>query len=172
MRQSTLLQNKIVERLSRHFSGVVKEWDVTKDATDAFSEPVYGPRLDVAVGPFNITEEDKVEKVNEIVMMFSENAPQRLKDIIASRNLHQNNNPRCTLAIEVVYSGSSKHILGDITNSSMMGLYGFVVANRSMFNKVSRIFEYSKIIKRVGKAPADLFSNVCVISNEDFLELL
>lgn len=150
---------------------VEKEWSVTKNATDAFftQVDVYAPRLDVAVGPFNIEEGNKA---NEIKNAFVHNAPQRLKDLVRSAELRENGNPRCTLAIEVVYSGSSKHILGDITNASMMGLYGFVVASSSTFDKLKRIFEYSKVIKRVGKAPEDLFSNVCVISDEKFLKLL
>lgn len=169
MRPSTVFQNKITEKLQQYFSEVKTEWSVTKNATDVFSVPVYGPRVDVAVGPFNI---EKGNKIDEIKTVFKNKAPQKLKNYIESNNLSENANPRCVLAIEVVFSGSSKHILGDITNASMMGLYGFVVASNSKFNKLKRIFEYSKVIKQVGKAPKGLFSNVCVISEEMFLELL
>ena len=174
MRPSTLFQNEIIEKLCEYFPEVKKEWSVTDNATDDFSNPsrVYGPRLDVAVGPFNVGKGSAVEKADKIRNAFSQNAPQKLKNIITLRGLRQNGNPRCTLAIEVVYSGSSKHILGDITNASMMGLYGFVVASNSTFDRLQRIFEYTKVIKHVGKAPLDLFSNVCVISNVDFLRLL
>jgi len=169
MRASTSFQNVITEKLGKYFPEVEKEWDVTKNATDLFSTDVYGPRLDVAVGPFNTEEGNKIDEIRNA---FFQKVPQELKNIIESRNLRENRNPRCMLAIEVVYSGSSKHILGDITNASMMGLYGFVVANSSTFDKLKRIFEYSKVIKHVGKAPVDLFSNVCVISDKEFLKLL
>lgn len=174
MSASTSFQNTIVEKLRQHFTEVEKEWRITKGATDPLSvnADVYAPRLDVAVGPFNVREEDKVEMVDTIKTVFSQKAPQELKNIITSRRLKQNQNPRCTIAIEVVYSGSSKHILGDITNASVMGLYGFVVASNSTFEKLKRIFEYSKVIKQVGKVPEDMFSNVCVISGDNFLRLL
>lgn len=171
MNFSTLFQNKVTEKLLEHFQQVKKEWRITQNATDAFSSnvDVYAPRIDVAVGPFNVSEGN--EK-NRIVQTFVDKAPQRMKSIIESGHLRENENPRCMLAIEVVYSGSTKHVLGDITNASMMGLYGFVVANSDMIDKVKRIFEYTKTIKHVGKAPIDLFSNVMVISTDEFLELL
>ena len=171
MSSSTSFQNEIAERLREHFQEVEKEWRITKNATDEFSinADVYAPRLYVAVGPFNVEEGNKV---NDLVRTFSNDAPSGLKNLVESNVLRKNVNPRCVLAIEVVYSGSTKHILGDITNASMMGLYGFVVASSYLFSKVERIFEYTKAIKRVGKAPEELFANVCIISDSEFLERL
>jgi len=164
-------QNIIIERLRRHSLEVEKEWGITRNANDIFStgKRRYAPRLDVAVGPFNVRVENKKNKIRST---FNRNVPQKLKHRIESNVLRENINPRCMLAIEVVFSGSSKHILGDITNASMMGLYGIVVANNSMVNKVKRIFEYVKVVKQVGKAPSGLFSNVCLISDEEFLKLI
>ena len=87
--------------------------------------------------------------------------------------LSTNANPRCSLAIEVVFSGSSKHILGDITNASMMGLYGLVVVKdeERILEKAKRIFEYVKRIIEVGKAPANLFQNTRILSASEFLHL-
>lgn len=171
MSSSKSFQNEIVEKLSRHFEDVKMEWRITQDATDAFSAnvDVYAPRIDVAVGPFNVSDGNER---NNIANEFENSAPQNLKNLIESNSLQKNNNPRCMLAIEVVYSGSTKHILGDITNASMMGLYGFVIAHNDRIDEVNRIFEYTKIIKAVHKAPNDLFSNVKVISTNEFLELL
>ncbi len=164
-------QNRITEKLREYFLEVEKEWSVTRGATDILStnKKRYAPRLDVAVGPFSVSVGNKENKIKNT---FDHKAPRNLRRFIESSMLQENSNPRCMLAIEVVFSGSSKHILGDITNASMMGLYGFVVASSSTFKKVNRIFEYVKIIKQVGKAPSELFSNVCVVSDEEFLKLL
>lgn len=171
MRASTSLQNKIMVRLGEYFPEVVKEWDISKNATDAFSRNlgIYAPRPDVSVGPFNI---ERGNKINEIRKIFNDLAPSKLKQHVRMLGLHENENPRCTLAIEVVYSGSSKHMLGDITNASMMGLYGFVIASNSTFNTLERILKYVNAVKHVHKAPDSILSNVCVIKDADFLRLL
>ena len=54
----------------------------------------------------------------------------------------------------------------------MMGLYGVVVFNAAMEAKVKRVLEYVSAIKEVGKAPADLFSNMLAISTVEFLKLI
>lgn len=174
MSQADPIQTRIAEKLSEHFSEVEKEWRITKNATDSFSIniDVYAPRLDVAVGPFNTDEPHKEENVEKIQKTFSQKATKELKNIVELKRLEQNQNPRCMLAIEVAFSGSEKHFLGDITNASMMGLYGFVVANNSTLDKLERIFRYAKVAKQVGKMPVNLFSNVCIISDEKFLQLL
>jgi hypothetical protein len=174
MSETSSVQDRIIEKLRGYQLVVEKEWRITKNATDSFSPNVYtyAPRLDIAVGPFNVEESNKVEKADAIKSAFSKNAPQQLRDFIKYQNLKQNKNPRCMLAIEVAFSGSEKHFLGDITNASMMGLYGFVVANNSTLDNLKRIYQYAKIAKNIGKAPVDLFSNVCVILDEKFLCLL
>ncbi len=167
---SVSFQNKIIEELHRYFTEVKKEWSISSNATDAFSvNGIYAPRLDIAVGPFNVEEGNRL---SEIATVFSDKAPLRMKNLVKSECLVKNTNPRCTLAIEVAFSGSEKHYLGDITNASMMGLYGFVITCDNNSNDIKRIFEYTKTVKRVGKAPDDLFSNVCVLSDDEFLELL
>lgn len=106
----------------------------------------------------------------DLEKFWQKRSPKKLKNV--TRNLWRNNNPRCSLAIEIVFSGSSKHILGDITNASMMGLYGIVVPSTRMDAKVRRIFEYIKVIKNLGKAPEDLFRNVIIIPQNDFIKLI
>lgn len=170
MRDSTRLQNEIVEKLSGYLNAE-KEWPIKKNATDKFSNQkhVYLPRLDVAVGPFSTVEGNTHD---EIMKIFKQMAPERLQKYIKENKLKENSNPRCMLAIEVAHSGSSKHMLGDITNASMMGLYGFVIGSISTIDKLNRIFNYSKILKDLGKMEKNLFTNVCIISKEKFMELL
>ncbi len=169
MRDSTRLQNEIVEKLS--YLNAEKEWPIKKNATDRFSnqKQVYLPRLDVAVGPFSIVEGNTHDAIMKI---FKQIAPKKLQEYVKENKLKENPNPRCMLAIEIAYSGSSKHMLGDMTNASMMGLYGFVIGSRSTIDKLNRIFHYSKILKDLGKMEKNLFTNVCIISKEKFMELL
>ena len=123
-------------------------------------------RVDVAVGPFSVVP----GKNHEIEQVFCKKAPGKLKRV--TEGLGKNRNPRCSLAIEVVFSGSSKHILGDITNASMMGLYGFVVTSEDMLKMAQRVYEYIKTVKELEKAGDDLFNNVCILSAQEFLSLL
>lgn len=78
-----------------------------------------------------------------------------------------NENPRCLLAIEVVFSGSAKHMLGDLLNASALGLFGLVVCHESKFAKVNRNREYAIELANLGKIPT-LFQNVRVITFSDF----
>ncbi|MCK5510347.1 hypothetical protein KAI65_02275 [Candidatus Parcubacteria bacterium] len=165
MRKSTIYQNKIEKLLIKHFSEIKTEWAVSRKSTDSFRlKSNYAPRLDIAIGPFNVGNHITTFDIEREY----DKSPQKLKEYITNKNLKTNNNPRCTLAVEVVFSGSSKHILGDITNASVMGLYGFVVANDKMYKKIQRIFNYTQLIKSLDKVPNNLFNNVSFLNISDF----
>ncbi len=171
MSETELFQNKILTMLGDHFDEVTDEWPVSLEATDDLSPDSdrYTPRIDVAVGPFNVG----IENIkNKIESTFLRDTPEKLKNFIESNTSGKNQNPRCTLAIEIEFSGSEKVLLGDITNASMMGLYGFVIANDSTMESLRRVFRYTKVVKDLEKAPQDLFSNICIISDSEFVELL
>lgn len=157
------LEQSLVLRFGRRL--VRSEWSIAAGATDSFSRSVglYVPRLDLAVGPFNVDPGtwDHAQRLPEIPSEL------RLRLPTITRQ-----NPRCLLAIEVVFSGSSKHVLGDLTNASMMGLYGAVVAHPSMVDKAKRILEYGKRLHAVGKSQDYLFANTEVFSSEEFIGLL
>ncbi len=147
------------------------EWNISKEATDGFarSADTYAPCLDLAVGPFNIHQGNQREVTKEKLF---QRCPRKLKNYLKSQRLFLNPNPRCALGIEVVFSGSSKHILGDITNASMMGLYGIVIVDTKMYDKVNRIHMYVNKLKQIGKAPINLFNNIIIIKTQEFLDLL
>jgi hypothetical protein len=82
--------------------------------------------------------------------------------------LEQNPNPRCLLAIEIVYSGSAKHVLGDILNASVLGLYGLVICSEAKEGRVRRNLAYLRALTNVGKLPP-LFRNVQIMTTAEFV---
>src|SRR3989344_5018827 len=159
--RSTILEGQLAEVLGRHFPEVVTQWPTSKDATDVFErdQTLYAPRPDIGVGPFSIAQGNRY---HEIVHDFNEHAPRRLREVL--QGLDQNRNPRCLFSIEIACSGSTKHILGDITNASLMGLYGLVVVEKGSKadGKAQRVLNFLKKVKNVKLpgTPSHLFDNV------------
>ncbi len=155
---------------------VKREWSIWDNASDGFRRinTMYAPRLDIAVGPFNTTTQNKHFDTTAI---RSFNGHPLIASIIVkgqeeNQNWQYNNNPRCLLAIEIEYSGSSKHILGDYTNASMMGHIGVVVSSAKNYEKISRVGEYVKTLRQLEKAPADLFCNTVHYREDEFEAVL
>lgn len=150
--------------LERCFSDVRLEWSAVAAASDAFAVDVarYAPRVDIAVGPFNTTPGSDSSITAAL-----------LPDLIQQRfdQRQPNRNPRCLLAIEVTFSGSSKHIMGDILNASALGLFGIVIGAESQIVKISRILRYLETLAALEKLPR-LFQNVIVLSTDEFDALL
>jgi hypothetical protein len=150
--------------LRRHFQDVRLEWSIVKDAADLLSRDrrVYAPRVDIAVGPFSITH-GRDSRINKALL------PEQLRRLV--RHVRPNPNPRCLLAIEVVYSGTSKHIMGDMLNASALGLYALVVGRDDRMPKILRIGEYVTRLAQLDKSP-ELFANLVSLSTADFDSLL
>lgn len=155
---------------------VKKEWNVAKDSGDDFTRPLYCPRLDIAVGPFNIDENvyhNNLQIENAVnnhgnfldkMLHYSELPDSNITDFLAYRNI----NPRCFLAIEIEKSGSSKHMLGNIANVSILGSIGIVVPfNKTQLSLCKRIIEYL-IFVTYKKKVKEIFKNVLVINRENF----
>ena len=147
-------------QLERHFADVRMEWSVVTDATDAFACDVrrYAPRLDIAIGPFN-TRPGRDSRIDPTLM------PTTLQELFAT--CEPNPNPRCLIAIEVVFNGSSKHVMGDMLNAGALGLYGLAVSSEALVPKVQRIGKYLELLASLEKLPWN-FQNVVAISTTDF----
>jgi hypothetical protein len=150
-------------RLKRQFDDVRVEWSVVKGATDTLQRDIqrYAPRVDIAIGPFN-TNRGRTPEIDARLL------PRRLRQLF--RDLPPNPNPRCLLAIEVVFSGSSKHIMGDTLNAGALGLYGLVVGAEARMPKVRRIGAYVHLLAELEKLPP-IFRNVVALSTAEFEEL-
>lgn len=172
-RQTKTYQQYIFEILKFYFKEEVKmEWCIGVGATDVFSRKhIYAPRLDIAVGPFNI----HVTDYNKINLGFAR-ATHFIDKLFKAKNkvldvTLLNKNPRCVIAVEISFSGSSKHILGDFANASMMGLLGIVITSKRNYTKVSRMANYLDIVSKIGKAPEGMFSNILVFEADEFIDL-
>jgi len=91
---------------------VIQEWDVAKNSQDAYTRELYCPRVDFAVGPFNI---DANIDYNNMLIERAYQKYRRLLELLKSRSdsedktLEPNENPRCFLVIEVEDKSSRKH---------------------------------------------------------------
>ncbi|MDF0579232.1 hypothetical protein [Bradyrhizobium yuanmingense] len=155
---------------------VKSEWSVRSDATDeVFGRGFYAPRLDLAVGPFNVTREYKDADLESIDRYGRHPLLRILRDEVARQNngsFYHNRNPRCLLAIELEYETNAKHVLGGITNASLLGFIGVVVGPAANFNKIQRICAYAARLREVEKAHDDMFANIACFPDEGFLHLL
>jgi len=155
---------------------VKSEWSVRSQATDdVFGRALYAPRLDIAVGPFNVTREHKDADLQSIDRYGQHPLLRRLRNEVTRQNhggFYYNPNPRCLLAIELEYSTSSKHILGGITNASLLGFIGVMIGPAAYINKIQRICAYAAKLREIEKAHDDMFANIVCFPDTQFLALL
>ena len=162
-------------------NNTIKEWDVIKNSQDAYPRDLYRPRLDIAIGPFNIDGNADYNKreINNTIQRKRE----LIERLLESSELHdrdiemflraKNKNPRCLLAIEIEKSGSRKHMLGDIANVSILGSIGIVIPfNDKKLSAFKRIQKYLDFATRVGKTENEMFKNVLILTKENFLRIL
>jgi hypothetical protein len=172
------IQAVIRNKLGQIFSDdlVKSEWSVRTAATDKiFDKSTYSPRLDIAVGPFNVTRDRKNEDLAEIEEHAQHPFVRWLRNEVGRQNhggFYFNPNPRCLLAIELEFSTSSKHILGGITNASLLGAIGVILGPAGYIDKVRRISQYAARLRQVEKAHDDMFANIACFQIEDFLRLI
>ena len=139
-------QRLIQPALERHFADVRLEWSVVKGATDAFARDInrYGPRVDIAVGPFNTTR----GPIHRSGTHRFQNAYESCSRASRRIGTHGACSP------SKLSAGTSKHILGDILNAR--GLYGIVVGSEEMMPKVQRNFSYLEVLAELKNCPCSL----------------
>jgi len=176
MRRITKVQQKALRNILRECGFVAEiEWSISKDATDRFRRTKYSPRLDIAVGPFNITDEDASKDAEKIRHAGRLPLVKALEEIGRSQNpgFKLNcANPRCLLAIEIELNKGSKYMLGDLTNASMMGLIGLVIGSKKTVRWLEQVGQYVRRVVDVKKAPRDFLSNVVCLERSELMKLL
>jgi len=165
--------DEVFIRLKQVFGkeNVVKEWNVAKSSKDAYTRELYCPRVDFAVGPFNI--DANIEYNNRLIKEAYQKYRKLLKLLKTrsdNRALEPNENPRCFLVIEVEHKSSRKHRLGSIVNASALGKIGIIVAsNQRVFESLVKIRRYLEFLERVRKTRSAP-ENVMIITQENFLK--
>lgn len=123
-------QNKIAPLLGSIFGDdqVKLEWDSVKyDGHTTNHISVYGPRIDIAVGPFNSYMDIDIGNDKPAKLKKHKLVKTLIKKVFADREDFDkiwNKTSRCFIAIEIDFSGSSKHILGSIINATVSGAIG------------------------------------------------
>ena len=176
MRRIAKAQQKALRDILRECGFAAEiEWSISKGATDRFRRTKYSPRLDIAVGPFNITDEDASKDAEKIRNAGQLPLVKTLEEIGRSQNpgFKLNcANPRCLLAIEIELNKGSKYMLGDFTNASMMGLIGLVIGSEKTVRWLKQVGEYVRRVVDVKKAPRNFLSNVVCLERNELIKLL
>ncbi len=160
---------------------VKHNWDVAKDAEDAYTRELYVPRIDYAIGPFNLSNDPKqIDRDLRCINKSYYNHKNLFNSLIGcaeypenfSHNFEFNDNPRCFVAIEVENRTSRKHRLGSMINASAMGKVAIMVAKTpavmTSFEKLLKYLMYLRDVKSLKFLPW----NLILIEIEDFKKLL
>jgi hypothetical protein len=160
-------QKELYLKLTDIFPDTVNEWR----AFATGEKHKYGPRVDIAIGPFNVEgiPENLTSHYNRLVRQepinrFLQKAYkfhiQNLDTTIYDEVIHpgflevieRNQNARCLIAIEIENLNSRKHIMGSIVNAASLGRIGIGVGfNPRAMKSFLRIINYLSFLKNVEK---------------------
>jgi hypothetical protein len=153
------IQNLIPELAIR------SEWK----AFNEIQEARYSPRIDIAIGPFNVgpgpniqDKYDNILKSNEVVSFleqvykFHKNNIEKYSSLLSVPEFQEilslNHNSRCLIAIEIENRNSRKHTLGSIINACSLGRIGIGIAFTEATSRIfSRILNYLNFLRMVDK---------------------
>lgn len=164
-------QNLVVDLLKKIFpnNDVRKEWDsVSFDKKRSDHKDVYAPRIDVAVGPFNTrsnikNNDDHTEVMKNCLLV------QRLNQ---QYDLIWNDLSKCFLAIEIVFSGNSKHVMGDFLNATSIGAIGIIISRGARHKKATRIRKYLSQLEDNKRLDKRSLRNLMVFDDSSFIHFL
>jgi hypothetical protein len=152
---------------------VIKEWNVAKNSQDNFTRNLYCPRVDIGVGPFNITT-DTGNNMAQITNTFTRFHPfvEGLQRLSATDIEEYNPNPRCFLAIEIEKRGTRKHMLGDVINATSLGKIGLIIPwdeeAMKAFRRIKAYLDFIKTVKKASYGP----KNLLIVPKGDFKNFL
>lgn len=176
---------QLLTKLKQFFppDSVKKEWNASKNSEDDFNNrDYYAPRVDIAIGPFNINRDlDRNNTKFDNLIQENTSLLQKLYDLSHLGEGHEyisfrdfasklNPNPRCFIAIEIENTKDAKRSIGDIVNASVMGKVGIVIPigedKYKLFYKIKKYFHY---LEQAGKLEGN-FRNVLIIEGNKLLD--
>jgi hypothetical protein len=160
-------QKRLFGQVSKIFEPVEYEWRAFKTG----DKHRYGPRLDIAVGPFNdeAAPENLTSHYNEMVSggvlnRFLKRAYDyhilNLDSTIYEEVIHpgflevieRNQNARCLMSFEIENKNTRKHILGSVVNAASLGRVGIGIGfPPDVTETFLRILNYLSFLKNVEK---------------------
>lgn len=164
-------QDLVVKMLKKVFPNneVKKEWNsATFDKIKTPRKKVYAPRTDVAIGPFNV--HNNIKHINDQTSVMKNSL--LVKRLNERYDIIWNDLSKCFLAIEVSFSGSSKHIMGDFLNATSMGAIGIIVSRGESYKKAERILQYLKKQEENKRIQKRLLRNLMLFNCVDFIQFL
>jgi len=143
---------------------------------------IYSPAIDIAVGPFAISErhEERYTNllehtrvfINNLIDIHNKNVEIEEEQTSFEKILLFNENARCLIGIEVEKTGSRKHCIGDLVNASALGRIGLLIAwNPDMLRVFLRQRMYLSYLKSVGKNTFRT-DNALVLTKDQFDDCL
>lgn len=179
-------QNQLVSTLQKKFDNVENEWHAFTKAKNQ-----YGPRVDIAVGPFNtenspnnltylynqLVRKKNYEKFLKRAYEFHQsNLELSMYEYISPSSylevIEKNQNARCLIAIEIENKNSRKHIMGSVVNAASLGRIGIGVGYDNAAVKIFlRIINYLSFLKRVEKNTYDT-GNFLVLTKYQMTDLV
>lgn len=155
----------LVNKLQKRGYEVRPDWIpfTEKETEEDWSH--YCPRVDIAVGPF-----DTVGGSEEILKAAEKDA---LTCFLKERTDDVNLHPNCLVAIEIGYTGTRKHRMGDLVNASLVGHVGIMVAKDDRTEQCyQRIQEYMDYYNKHHASPFGLCANVLVMTVDAAADML
>lgn len=150
----------------------------------------YSPRVDIAVGPFNVApgpnltdtynqltaDDTTIHFLTAAFQFHQQNLDIALYNEIVypqfNHLISKNQNARCFLAFEIENKNSKKHIMGSVVNAASLGRVGIGIAfNQSTLRTFCKILNYLSFLRRVEKNSYDT-TNFIVLSMEQVKQLL
>ncbi len=171
-------QNNLFTSLQNIFGNeyVKKEWDTVKyDTHFSNHKEIYAPRHDIAIGPFNDYSDLDCGIDNTKFMQTHPLTKSLLNDKLEAGCKFKdvwNSFSRCFIAIEIEFSGSSKHILGSIINASVSGSIGIIIGNENNIGKIRRIYYYIVRLEGLERLKINTLGNINMYDANDFVKLL